>query len=166
MADMVVDVVGNRDTAAPPLARPMKGWNYLQLLALGPYRVVIVIAVDPIGIQPEGPSHRFGILLRNGGNRALDMAGQHHDPQPAFANGVFQLVDRLLRRMHRNHRDGRHPVGIVAEHVGVIIVQCTAGRTPHLFVFENLGADSQARIEHGEVQPDLAHPLVKQLGKQ
>jgi hypothetical protein len=67
--------------------------------------------------------------------------------------------------MHRDYRDRRHPVGMIHEQVGVIIVQGPASHPPHVVFEERLHADRRARIQNREIKADFVQPLVQQIGK-
>src|SRR5579875_3943988 len=95
LADMVVNIVGDRNAAAPSFTWTVEGRHDLQLATSGPYRIVVVLAVDTVSIEPESPSRGLRILLRNLRHRSLDVAGQHHHLKPALADSVVQFLDRL-----------------------------------------------------------------------
>ena len=58
VADVVVHVVGGRHPAAPPDRARVEGDRHPQLAAAGPHRVVVVGAVEAVGVEPAGPGRR------------------------------------------------------------------------------------------------------------
>src|SRR5262249_22549745 len=75
---------------------------------------------------------------------------------------VLEFLDRLLRRVHWDHRGGRHAIGEVVEVLGHEVVERAAGGAPRLRVLMERDAEARGRIEHGEVDPELVQPLIEQ----
>src|SRR6266851_104238 len=96
MADVVVYIVRNGGAAAPSFAMAMKARHHLELLALGPHRVVIMLAVDAKGIEPEGIAGGFGVLACHSRNRTFDVARHQHGLQPQHVYRIFEFLKRLL----------------------------------------------------------------------
>ena len=63
MTDMVIHVVGNRTAGGPTHAGGMGGEDHFELDCLGPERVVIVFAVESVGIYPKTVLRDVGMLV-------------------------------------------------------------------------------------------------------
>jgi hypothetical protein len=74
---------------------------------------------------------------------------------------VLEFFDRLGRRVHRDHRGRRQPVGVRGELLGGERVERAAGRAAHLVVADEGHGEAGGRIEHGEVQSEFVEPLVE-----
>ena len=166
IADVVVDVVADRAARAPSVADRMKRRRDAQLAALRPHRVVVVFAVDAESIHPVGVFRGLGMMLRDIGNRALHVTRHHDGFQAKLADDIFELVDRFLRRMHRDHGGGRHPLFESGERVGLHPIERAARRAPH-FVIGHLHRDeADGRIDDRIVEAHFLQPLVHQARKQ
>jgi len=70
-------------------------------------------------------------------------------------DGVFQLVDGLLRRAHGHDGDRREPARMLAESLGVELVERPRYRAAHLFVAQADEAEAERGVHHGEVDAEL-----------
>ncbi len=91
VADVVVHVVIDRRAKAQSLGARMKGRRDFQFDALGPYRVVIVSAVEAERVEP------VSMVGRIGGDRPRHVTGHHDRLHPQVVDRILQLLDRLLR---------------------------------------------------------------------
>ena len=129
-----------------------------------PDRVVVVLAVEPEGVEPvrlaghQERRPRFGIGLRD---RPGDALREPDHLQPELA-AVGELGDRLLGRDHRHDPGDRHPVGERPVGVGEEIVQAAAQPDAHVLVLNPSSTKGFGRVEHAEVDAQLWQPLVQQ----
>ena len=135
----------------------MKGRRDSQLDAFRPHRIVVVLAVEPEHVEPGRGSRRIHCR-----DPAADHARHHHDFQAEFPDHVLELRACLLRRMHRDHRCGRHAIGKLAEKFRDEPVERAAGRAPRFVNGMERNAEPGGWIEHGEIHAEFVEPLVKQ----
>ena len=166
MADMVVDEIGRRRPQPEPARPRMKGRRDAQFLALRPHRVVIVLAVESNGIVPTRKACRWWHFARDRLDRTPHQAGHHHHFEPQLSHRVFQLRDRLIGRIHRNHRRRRHPVRERAKLLRDIGIEGAAGRATRIGVGIKRDPQCASGIQHREVQAQLVQTLVKQAREQ
>ena len=117
-ADVVVDVAGHeRDTRWYWWAL----WDTrgdAQLDALGPDRVVVVLAVDAIGVEPI----RLRAVVRLRAEAAAGEAGDDRRLEAELTDGVVEGGDCRRRAVHRDQRTDGHAVAVAAEGAGQITV--------------------------------------------
>src|SRR6266852_5544443 len=141
----------------------MEGRLNFEFEAFGPYRVVVVLAVESESVDPVAVAARF----RRYPHRSLDRPAhitRHHDGLEAeFANRIFEFGDCLLRRMHRDGRDRQEAVGIAGEHVDLHLVERAAYCGTH-FVVRNLdGEKAERRIDDRKIETKFRKTLMEQL---
>src|SRR5216684_4976686 len=95
----------------------MKGRCDLELGALGPDLVVVVLAVETEVVEPCAVLRQPGRLLERRGDGTFDPALHAHDFVTELANGVLEMADGLLGSMHRNRSHRRHAVGMRAHQI-------------------------------------------------
>jgi hypothetical protein len=77
-----------------------------------------VLAVDADHVVPLGEASRVRLLLGDGGDAAAHEAAQHHHLEPKLLGGEFHLLDRFLRRVHRDDCRRDDAIAEPAELVG------------------------------------------------
>ena len=126
-----------------PMPGRMETWRDAQLDTFGPYRVVVVLAVEREEVEPVGIAGRMRHRRRDRGNRTAHVPRHHDDLEPERLYRIFEFLDGFLRRMHRDDRRRRQAVGILAEDIGVVGVEGAAGRPPQ-FVLADMRRASPA----------------------
>src|SRR6266446_4923321 len=139
MTDMVVHIIGDRVAAAPSATRRMKRRRNPQLHALSPDRVVIVFAVDAKSVEPDCLAAGLGELARDRLDWPLDVTRHHHGLELELPDRVLEFLDRFSRRVHRDHRNWRHTIGIFTENISVVEVDSAASCAPHFLIVEVYG---------------------------
>jgi hypothetical protein len=87
-------------------------------------------------------------------------AADHHDLVAELGDGVVQLLDRLLRRVHRDDRGRDDPVGQRAELVHREHVVGPADGAPLPRVLHAVEAEPGRRVHHAEVDAEVVQALV------
>src|SRR5579875_2129753 len=100
MADMVEHVIRDRAAAAPAHAGRMETWRDAELDALGPYRIVVVLAVEREKIEPVSVAGGMRHGRGDRGNRPAHMPRHHNHLKPERLYGILDFFDRFLWRMH------------------------------------------------------------------
>ena len=118
MADMVVDEIRRRqpETRAPRAG--MKRRRDVEFEALRPHRVVIILAIEPDHVLPHSEPLRLALDITGRLDRPVHQGAQHRNLVAELFDGKFQLLDRLLGRVHRDDRGWRHAVGEGPEILG------------------------------------------------
>src|SRR6516162_6612791 len=145
MSDLVVHEIRDRGPHAPVEAEGMKCRGKLQLYALRPYRIVVVFAVEAEIVHPRQIGCEMWGLARECWNWPAHERCHHHDFE-AEPCRMFELFNRLPRRMHRDASCGSHPGEIFVKNVSVIIVEGAADRAAELIVLDMCGEQTLARI--------------------
>ena len=140
----------------------MKRRRDSQLDAFRPHRIVVVLAVESEHVEPRRVARRVGRLRHYRRYLAPHHARHHHDFQPEFLHHVLEFGARLLRRMHRDHRRGRHAIGKLAEKFRDEPVERAAGCAPRFVVRMKRNAESRGRIQHGEIHAEFVEAFVEQ----
>ena len=132
VADMVGHVVRDGAPASPSHTSLMDRRRHLELDALAPDRIVVVITIQAERVEAVRQSVRE--QLRVGSVHRADgpshVAVDHHRLEAEHPHRVLELLDGLLGRVHRNGRGGRDPVCIVPVEVRRIGVERPAGHLP------------------------------------
>ena len=102
--------------------------------------------------------------LGGGRDRTLHEAGHHHGAEAELGR-VLELVDGLVRRVHRDLGDREQPIGELGEHAGVEPVERAARAAPVALVVEVPEQESEARVDHADVDAQLGEALVEQAGE-
>ena len=107
------------------------------------YGIVVILTVQTKCVEPVAFLGSLGSSLRHDRNRPVDMAGHHNGFQAEHVGLTLQIVNRLLRRMHRNPGSQRHADSILAEDRGMEGVGRSAARPPELFIIHmwKIGAE-------------------------
>jgi hypothetical protein len=92
---------------------------------------------------------------------AADGAGEHADLGAELFGDEFELLDRLLRRVHRDHRGRGHPVAELTEIIGGDDVEAADHCTPCLVIVDAGYAEPRSRVDHGEIEPQLVEPVIE-----
>src|SRR5215831_7175779 len=106
-----------------------------ELLALGPKRVVVIIAVDSVYVESVGEPGSLAIFSSHYRNWPLDEAGHHCAFHSELFDGVFELFNRFLGRMHGNDGGRRQTIPKSSGHLRAHSIQRATRRTPELLVF-------------------------------
>ena len=162
-AEMVEHVVRGRAVAVPADGAGVGGGRDAEVEAALPEGIVVVERIESEAVDP-------GRLERNLAAELLDRSdGPAHEArdqrclEAELLHGVLELVDRLLRRLHRDHGDRREPSLGALEDVGVELVQRPAAT-------RGAGGRRGCRgsggpidgIDDAEIEPELLHPLGHQ----
>jgi len=163
MADVVVHVVRNRPAGAPPDTRRMKGGDKAELETSRPDGIVVVLAVEAVGVQPERRVGRAGKFPLDRADGSLYMAGHHDRLERELARHEVHLGDGFFRRVGRDHGDWGHSIRIVPKQIRIHLVERPTRRAPDLLVVELNRGQSEPRIHHGKARTDFVHSLVEEL---
>ena len=162
MTDMVVDEVGRRQPQALVAARAVEGRRDPELLALRPDRIVVVVAVEGQDVVPNGEPRRIGVGRRDRSEAPRHAAAEHAHLRPQFLRHVFELGDRLVRRVHGNDCGRGHPVAQIAEVVGGDDVVGANDRPPGVVIADSRHAQAGGRVDDREIGAKLIKALVEQ----
>ena len=163
-ADVVVDVARDRAAVGPTHRRGMKTRRDVEFTALGPHRVVVVLAVVAEGVGPQRPRREVGVLLGNRGHRSLHEVRHHDGLEPELPDRVLELGDGLFWRMHRDLGDGDHAIGELGKQLGVESVERATRPAAVVFGGEMGKQQADARIDHTEVHAQFVEAVVEQAG--
>ena len=134
VADVVIHKVGDRGPQPDTRRGRMKAGRDTEFYTLGPHRVVVVLAIQPQGIVPLGVAAGLGRVFGYRRHRSALEAGQHGRLGAAVRGHKLQLFNRLLGRVHGNHRRRGQAVLQALELLGRIHIERAAGRPAHLLV--------------------------------
>ena len=143
----------------------MEGRRDPKLQAFRPDRVVVVFTVEPDDVVPNRETGGLAFHLAAGLDRAVHQATQHRDLVAELLDRVFDLLDRLLRGVHRDDRRRGHAVGKGAEIFGGDDVVGAAGGAARLAVADARHAQTARRIDDCEIEPDLVEALIEESRK-
>ncbi len=171
MPDLVEHEVRDGCPIAEADARCVGGQGHLQLHRFRPHRIVVVGAVDaecvdppvdlPFGDPQGGPVVVGGPRLTR--YAPVNMAGDQADLAPE-GFGVFQGAYGLLGGVHRDQGGDCEAVAVGPVLIGHELVVEPAQGCPCLVVQYLQHGDAHGGVEHGEVDPRLAQPLVVTSG--
>ena len=165
--DLVVEVIGDRLPVAEADARRMRGERHAELDGPGPERVVVVGAVEAERVDPTAREPRRDLEVVAAGalaQRPPDVAG-HEADLGAQTLGVLEPGDRLFGGVGGDDRGHGEPVAVGAVLLGHELVVEPAQRDPRFVVGEPVDHQAHRGIEHREVDPRLAEPLVVARGQ-
>ena len=74
---------------------------------------------------------------------------------------MVEFFQSFLWRMHRDTCGRRHPIGILAENIGVIIVKTAADRAAQFVILNVSREQTLAWIEDREIEAHLVQPAVQ-----
>jgi len=134
VTDVVEGEVGRAVALAIGAAAGMEGRRDAELAALLPQRVVVVLAVEAELIETLGIAGEIGGGALGVRNRPAHAAAEHADLCAQLFGDERQFLDRLGRRVHRDHR-GRGQ--LVAEVLEVLVgddVEAADHRAPRRVV--------------------------------
>ena len=158
---MVEREVGHRPAAPPAPAPRVERRRGAKLHALGPERVVVVVAVDAQRVEAAVVRRGSGALPRQLGHRTQNVP-QRDDLQAKVLDGVLGLGDRLLGRVRGHYRRRRHAVCIGGIDLRLQRVDRPATHGPQLRVGQAAEGQRIRRVLDAEVDSQLVHPLVEQ----
>src|SRR3989441_5120232 len=133
-----------------------------ELAALGPHGIVIVVAVDADHVVPLDELRGVGMLFGEGRDRAAHEAADHHDLVAELPRRELQLLDGLLRRVHRDNRRGDDAVLEPAELVGREHVVGATDRTAQPRVRHAVIREAGRRVDDTEVDAEVVQTLVEE----
>ena len=166
VADVVIHKVGDRGPQPDTRRGRMKAGRDTEFYTLGPHRVVVVLAIQPQGIVPLGVAAGLGCAFGYRRDRSALEAGQHGRLGAAVRGHKLQFFNRLLGRVHGNHRSRGQAVLQALELLGRIHIERAAGGPAHLLVAQKGGEQgAPGGIHDRKVQAQLAHPFVQQPGQ-
>ncbi len=128
-------------------------------------------SIPTVGMPEEPPSwnpiamSRSSAACQNGlVHRVVDHLGavirvrpQKAGPETEVAAGECHLLDRMLDRLHRHHRDAEQPVRVGLAVIGEPAVVGAAQRARQLRVVHRAGEQPHARIKKGGVDAVEVH---------
>ncbi len=146
-ADVVVGVVGDR-SPAPKGRRGVESGGHPQLHALGPYRVVVIIAVEAEEVGP----------LSQSGHGAQRRALQANHLVAQLGDRIGKVVDGFVGRLHRNDRHRRHavPVGGAELHHPAVV---GPDQFPPYLGIDVEDEQPGTRVQDAVVDAEVIHPL-------
>ena len=156
MADVVEGVARDRAAARHTLGVAVEGGRHFQFDALRPHRVVVVGAIQAQRVIP---------LALAVGVRAHHVGGHHHRFEAEVADGMLQLRDGLLGRVHGDQRHRCHAVGKLPVDLGVVGVHRAAQGAPQVFIGQMRKAERGRGIEHREIDAHLVQARMQQRGE-
>src|SRR2546422_7258035 len=118
VADVVEAEVRGRVAQQDRARAVVERGRELQLAALLPHGIVVVVAVDPDDVEPLGELRGLGLLLGHRGHGPAHEAADHDDLEAELGGRELQLFDRLLRRVHRDDRGRDDAIGVRLELLG------------------------------------------------
>jgi hypothetical protein len=136
-----------------------------ELEALRPDRVVIVFAVEPDDVVPYRKAGGLAFHLAAGLDRAVHQAAEHRDLVAELLDGVVELLDRLLRRVHGDDRRRGHTIGKGAEIFGRDDIVGAASGAARLAIADARHPQTAGRIDDCEIEPDLVEALIEEPRK-
>ena len=143
----------------------MEGRRDPKLQAFRPDRVVVVFTVEPDDVVPLRETGGLAFHLAAGLDRAVHQTAEHRDLVAELLDRVFDLLDRLLRGVHRDDRRRGHAVGKGAEIFGGDDVVGAGGATARLAIADARHAQTARRIDECEIEPDLVEALIEESRK-
>ena len=161
MADMVEGEVARPVAQAEAAAAGMEGRRDPEFQAFAPDRVVIVVAVEAELVVMRREAGDFGVDALGPGQWPPDPAAEHADLGAELFGDEFELLDRLLGGVHRDHRRRGQAVAEVAEIIGRDDVEAADHRAPGLGILDARYAEPRGRIDDAEIDPELVEPVVQ-----
>ena len=134
----------------------------LELAALLPHRIVVVVAVDADDVEPLGVLRGLGLLLSDRRHRPSHQPADHDDLEAELRGRELQLFDRLLGRIHRDDRGGDDAIAIGTELIRGEHVVRPADRAAHARVLQAMVREPGGRIDDRDVDAEIVQPLVHQ----
>ena len=142
----------------------MKSRRHFEFYTLGPYGILVLLTVQTKGVEPGAFPGGLGSNLSHDRSRTADMAGHHNSFQAERVGRVLQLLNRILRGMHRNRGSRRHAVGILTEDLGIQGVERRAVRPPELLIIQMRKIEAECRVKYREVDPHFIQAFLQQFG--
>ncbi len=151
MADMVEGEVAwvVAQTKAAPAG--VEGRRNAESQAFPPDRVVIVIAVEAELVVEHRMARDLRIDALGRRQRPRDAAAEHADLGAELLRDVFELLDRLFRRVHRDDRRRGQPVAERAEIIGGDDVEAADHRAARRLVGDTRDAEPGGRVDDAEI---------------
>ena len=164
MADMVEGEVGRAVALAVAAAAGMEGRRDAELAAFLPQRVVIVLAVEAELVEALGIAGEVGGGPLGVRERPAHAAAEHADLRAELLGDELKFLDRLVRRVHRDHRDRGQPVAEVLEIIVGDDVEAADHRAPGRVVGDARDAEPGGRVDDAEIDAELVEPVVQHPG--
>ncbi len=161
---MVVDVPAHGSPAAPAELARMEPDRHAEVDAPLPQGVVVVVAVDAVGVEPLRHPREVRSFACDPRDRPTHVA-EHDRLGAERADRVLELGDRLLGCHRGQDRHRGHAVGVRAVELGVDLVVHAARDRADLVVGDRHETQPETRVEHREVDAELVEPLVQQRGE-
>ena len=161
MADMVEGEIRRRVALAIAAAAGVKGRGDLQFAAFLPDRVVIMLAVDAELVEADGKAGERRVNPLGRGQTAGDAAAEHAHLGAQLPGHEFELGQRLLGRVHRDHRGRGQPVAELGEIIGADDVEAADHRAPGLAVGDAVNAEPGGRVDDAEIEAELIEAVVE-----
>jgi hypothetical protein len=130
--------------------------------ALCPYGVVIVLAVETEIVHPGEMARHRGRLLGEPGDRAAYECRHHHDLE-AEPCDVLEFRDCFGGRVHWHARRRRYAIGVLAENIGMIVVESAADSAAQFVILYMGREQTLAGVQDGEIEAHLVETLMQQL---
>ena len=163
-ADVVVHVARDGRPVLPAHGRRVERGCDAELPALLPDRVVVVRAVESEGVGPHRVLRELRVDGRDRVDRPLHEPG-HHDGAEAERRRVLELVDGFLGSVHRDLGHRQQAVGELGEDAGVEAVERAARAPAVALVVEVAEQQSEAGVDHADVDAELGQTLVQEPGE-
>src|SRR5215470_14999246 len=90
-----------------------------------------------------------------------DAAAEHADLGAELLRDEFELLDRLLGGVHRDHRRRGQTVAEIAEVIGSDDVEAADHGAPGLVILDARDAQPRGRVNDAEIDPQLVEPVVE-----
>ncbi len=142
----------------------MEGGRDAEVAALLPERVVVVLAVETELIEALGIAREVGGGALGVRDRPAHTAAEHADLCAQLAGDERQFLERLVRRVHRDHRGRGEPVAEVLEVFVGDDVEAADHRAPRRVVGDARKTEPGGRVDDPEVDPELVQTVVQHPG--
>ena len=163
MADVIIGKIARRHAHGKSASAGMKGGRDFEFHALGPDRIIVIVAVETQDIPICGKFCRVGVNLSRGRNIAPDQATQHDDFQAQLRDCIFQLGNGLVRGVHGNHPRGRQPIRIFAKIISAKGIERAAGGLALLRIRNQRKAQAGGGVHHTKVEAKFVQPFIQEL---
>ncbi len=100
--------------------------------------------------------------MRPSGSVRVDDVVAHRGLEAEDLHRVFELGDGFVGVVRGDHRRRRQPIAEAVADLGEVGVEAAAGPPPDGVVGMGEAGEPDARVQDGEVEPDLVHAVVEQ----
>ncbi len=160
VADVVVAEVRRRVAQQDGPRTVVEAGRDLELPALGPHGIVVVVAVDADHVVPLDELRRIGLLLEEGRDGAPHEAPDHDHLVPELLGGELDLLDRFLGRVHGDDGGRDNAILEPAELVGREHVVGPADGPALPGVLHTVIAEPGRGVHDAKVDAEIVQALV------